>query len=105
MYIDSYAVIVQKDMDGGDSLHREGMYAFGKKLSEKIRYEPDTHQVYVEKKLLRRPAAEDDIMNQFEVEPGIYVRHPDRAKWYSNLDTTSRDQLLPVIAYCAAYED
>ncbi|NJM09737.1 MAG: hypothetical protein HC883_02235 [Bdellovibrionaceae bacterium] len=26
-------------------------------------------------------------------------------EWYSNPDTTSRDQLVPVIAYCGAYED
>ena len=33
------------------------------------------------------------------------MRHPDPDKWYSNPQTTSRDQLVPVIAYCAAYED
>lgn len=100
MYIDSYAVIVQKDMDGGDTLHREGMYAFGKKIS----YSQLENKVFIESSLLRRPAS-SEIIDKFEVSPGIYVRHPDPNKWYSNPDTTSRDQLIPVIAYCAAYED
>lgn len=100
MYIDAYAVIVQKDLDGGDTLHREGMYAFAKKL----RYDAGENKVYVEASLPRRPAS-SDIMDRFEVAPGLYVRHPDPTKWYSNPATTSRDQLLPVIAYCAAYED
>jgi hypothetical protein len=100
MYIDSYAVIVQKDMDGGDTLHREGLYAFGKKL----RFTLITHEDFPETTSIRRPASED-IINQFEVAPGIYIRHPDPAKWYSNPDATSRDQLIPVIAYCAAAED
>jgi len=101
MYIDAYAVIVQKDMDGGDTLHREGMYAFGKKL----RYSQLENKVYLEVSPVRRPASAGEIMDKFEVAPGIYVRHPDPNKWYSNPETTSRDQLIPVIAYCAAYED
>lgn len=101
MYIDAYAVIVQKDMDGGDTLHREGMYAFGKKL----RYSQLENKVYLEVSPVRRPASAGEIMDKFEVAPGIYVRHPDPSKWYSNPETTSRDQLIPVIAYCAAYED
>jgi len=100
MYIDSYAVIVQKDMDGGDTLHREGMYAFGKRL----RLDLNLNQVYVETVPKRRPASED-IISRFEVSPGIYIRHPDPNKWYSNPETTSRDQVLPVIAYCAVAED
>jgi len=100
MYVDSYSVIVQKDMDGGDSLQREGMYAFGKRLL----YNSNNNTVAVTPPASRRIAS-TDVMDNFEVQPGIYVRHPDYTKWYSNPDTTSRDQLLPVIAYCAAYED
>ncbi len=100
MYIDAYAVIVQKNMDGGDTLHREGMYAFGKKLY----YDHFSNKVSLNSPPLRRPASQD-IISQFEVEPGIYIRHPDSTKWYSNPRATSRDQVLPVIAYCAAYED
>lgn len=100
MYIDAYSIIVQKDMDGGDSLQREGMYAFGKKL----RYDESQGKIFITPPSSRRIATVD-VMDTFEVQPGIYVRHPDPTKWYSNPDTTSRDQLFPVIAYCAAYED
>jgi hypothetical protein len=112
MYIDAYAVIVQKDMDGGDTLHREAMYAFGQKLiynmakNEIYLSNPDAHPnrgLAEIAKIQRPPPAE--ILNRFEVEPGIYIRHPDPEKWYSNPDATSRDQVFPVIAYCAAYED
>ncbi|WP_413287842.1 hypothetical protein [Bdellovibrio sp. HCB337] len=103
MYIDAYAIIVQKDMDGGDSLHREGMYAF----AQKLRYDRISNTVTLPARStpMRRPASASEMMDKFEVQPGIYVRHPDPTKWYSNPDTTSRDQVLPVIAYCAAYED
>jgi hypothetical protein len=100
MYIDAYQLIVQKDMDGGDTLQREGMYAFGKSLL----YDMKSNTVFVEQGMPPRPSPEQ-IMNTLEVEPGIYIRHPDPKKWYSNPLTTSRDQLIPVIAYCAAHED
>jgi hypothetical protein len=98
MYIDSYAIIVQQDGDGGDSLHREGMYAFGKWLML---------QRNGKLALLEVPERRDTekIISKFEVEPGIYVRHPDPRKWYSNPNTTSRDQVVPLLAYCAAYKD
>lgn len=99
MYVDSYALIVQQDGDGGDTLQREGMYAFGKWM----RYEQDSNTIFINEIPERQnPSA---IMDKLEIEPGIYVRHPDPRKWYSNPDTTSRDQLVPVIAYCAAYQD
>ena len=99
MYVDSYALIVQRDGDGGDTLQREGMYAFGKWL----RYNQAGNTVVIADEPARRdPAA---VMDKLEVKPGIFVRHPDPNKWYSNPATTSRDQLVPVFAYCAAYED
>lgn len=99
MYIDSYAIISQQDGDGGDALHREGMYAFGQWL----RYDGQTNTAVI----LELPERQDPgrILAKFEVEPGIYVRHPDPHRWYSDPNTTSRDQLVPVIAYCAAYQD
>jgi hypothetical protein len=100
MIIDAYAIIVQADMDGGDSLQREAMYAFGQKLV----YNTNIQTIKFDGKIIRRPSSEF-ILNKLEVQPGIYIRHPDSSKWYSNPETTSRDQVLPVIAYCAAYED
>jgi hypothetical protein len=99
MYIDTYALISQRDGDVGDSLHREGMVAFGKRLL----YQADTNTVYVDEIPERQNPAR--IMDKFETQPGIYVRHPDPTRWSSNPDTTSRDQLVPVLAYCGAYED
>ncbi len=99
MYVDAYALIVQQDGDGGDSLQREGMYAFGKWL----RYDQSTNTVLIKEPPER--ANPKKIIDKFEVEPGIYVRHPDPTKWYSNPKTTSRDQLVPLIAYCGAYKD
>lgn len=99
MYVDSYALIVQQDGDGGDTLQREGMYAFGKWL----RYNSADNTVYINAIPERRDTAK--IFDKLEVKPGIYVRHPDPNKWYSNPKTTSRDQMIPVLAYCAAYED
>ena len=99
MYIDSYGLISQQDGDVGDSLHREGMYAFGKWLI----YDREKNTIAINEIPERRDPAQ--IMSKFEVEPGIYVRHPDPTRWSSNPDTTSRDQIIPVIAYCAAYQD
>lgn len=99
MYIDSYALIVQQDGDGGDTLQREGMYAFGKWL----RYNQETNTLFIAESPERQDPAK--IISKFEIEPGIYIRHPDPRKWYSNPDTTSRDQVVPVIAYCGAYQD
>jgi len=99
MFVDAYGLIVQQDGDAGDSLHREAMVAFGRKLI----YDRDANTAMVVEAPNREPAG--TIIDKFEVEPGIYVRHPDPTRWSSNPDTTSRDQLLPVIAYCAAYED
>src|SRR5690349_21650521 len=99
MFVDAYAIIVQQDGDGGDSLHREGMLAFGKWL----RYHEESNTVVIEDEPPRPPPQK--IMSQFEISPGIYVRHPDPTRWSSNPDTTSRDQLVPVIAYCGAYQD
>lgn len=99
MFIDAYAIIVQKDGDGGDSLHREGLYAFGKWLY----YHHETNTVV----FADPPEREDPkkVIDKFEVKPGIFVRHPDPNKWSSNYKTTSRDQMVPLIAYCGAYQD
>jgi hypothetical protein len=102
MMIDAYGIIAQQDMthDGGDSLHREGMYAFGMKM----RYDYLNNKLYVPGTPTNRPPT-DQILSKFEVQPGIYIRHPDPTKWYSNPETTSRDQVFPLIAYCAAAKD
>src|ERR1044072_4354398 len=84
MYIDSYALISHQDGGVGDSLHHEGMYAFGKW----IRYNFTDNTMVVEEIPARRdPAA---IIDKYEVKPGIFVRHPEPGKWTANPNTTSR---------------
>jgi hypothetical protein len=99
MVVDTYALIVQRNGDGGDTLQREGMYAFGKWL----RYSQESNTVVIADPPERRDPS--SVMDRLEVRPGVFVRHPDPSKWYSNPATVSRDQLVPVFAYCAAYED
>lgn len=101
MFVDAYAIISQKNGDGGDSLHREAMYAFGQAL----RYDSTQQIVYVGEPATSPRPTPQAILSRFEVAPGIYVRHPDPSRWASDPSTTSRDQLVPVIAYCAAYRD
>lgn len=99
MVVDTYALIVQRNGDGGDTLQREGMYAFGKWL----RYSQESNTVVIADPPERRNSS--SVMDRLEIRPGVFVRHPDPSKWYSNPATVSRDQLVPVFAYCAAYED
>lgn len=99
MFVDAYGFIVQQDGDGGDTLQREGMYAFGKWL----RYNQTDNTVVISEAPGRRDSS--TILNQLEIGPGRYIRHPDPERWYSNPNTTSRDQLVPILAYCAAYKD
>jgi len=99
MFIDSFGLIVQNDGDGGDTLQREGMYAFGVWARARSNISP-----LAIPEMSDRGAAKT-VIEKFEVRPGIYVRHPDSSRWSSKPETTSRDQLIPVIAYCAAYRD
>lgn len=63
------------DGDGGDSAHRTGIVAFcGSRLDQ-------------------------GLLPQFEVQPGIMVRHPTQGKWANPLNC-SRDQLLAYVAGC-----
>jgi hypothetical protein len=100
MYTDQAAIISQQDGDVGDSLQRESMYFFG----QWYRYNRTENKLYLPS-FDKARATPQEIISKFEIEPGIYVRNPDSSNWASNPDTTSRDQVIPVIAYCAAYED
>lgn len=91
MHLDNQRLIVQSDGDAGDSLHRAGSWA----LVEKIRQELNVGSSLFDQPERPRPWREAQPL--YEVKPGIYVRHPDKSKWYSNPDTTSRDQLVPAI--------
>lgn len=91
MYLDHWGLIVQKDFDGGDTLHRHGSLALVQAIAaRKGLAVPD-------KPGRPHPRPWRDAQKVFEVRPGIYRRHPDPHKWYSNPDTTSRDQLVPTL--------
>lgn len=74
-YIDDYGLIVQSDLDGGDSANRVGLYGVASEFN---------------------PLATKDNFNVMAVlvepEPGLGIRHPDPDKWYSKLKYFSRDQ-------------
>lgn len=83
-YLDESGLVVQKKSmggDGGDSLQRsmsmhilcylQGKPAPGSLLHQKLA--------------------------QFSCSKGKFRRHPDNEKWYSKCNTTSRDQLTPLV--------
>ena len=74
----------QKWIEGGDSLQRTGFIAIA--------------QSFGDKRLAKSQFL--DRMKHHEVEDGLFVRHPDLAHWYSRPNTTSRDQLTPVVVAC-----
>ena len=96
MHIDAFGLITQANGDGGDTCHREGMYAFGVWLNEQV-----LNITQPKSRSLRT----QQIFDLLEIKPGIYVRHPDPSKWYADPSTTSRDQLMGVVAACAATGD
>ena len=82
-YIDKYGLLgrLQRDgsLDGGDSLHKTSHYGVYTALAHTA---------------LFRTA----VLN-CEVSQGVWVRNPDKTKWYSNPNTTSRDQTKAVLCY------
>jgi len=76
-------------VDGGDSLHRMGMYHFGiwASLSENI----DISK-YRNRKLLFYEMSMKRLSNLNKTK---YKRHTDSDFWYSEYDRMSRDQMIP----------
>jgi hypothetical protein len=77
---DENRLLVQNSGDGGDSLQRNSHEAILRGLARAYNGNPS---------LFFNQA----VMNQFEVGFGLYVRHPDKSKWYSNPNNCSRDQI------------
>lgn len=81
-YRDMWGLIVQKDKDGGDCSQRTGLYYSLLKLAGIVltdRFEP-IEEGY------------EHDMQMLEVSPGVFHRHPDPWKWYSDPNNFSRDQ-------------
>lgn len=103
MQFDGSGLIVTLDGDGGDTCAEEGRYWFllwfnnvhmknsiWKLLPNRI----TPPCFYIESLIASSPS--------FRHCDGEYLRNPNT---YNNPYTTSRDQLLPIIYYCAAYKD
>lgn len=90
-YKDAWDIITQKDLDGGDSLQRNSHYWILRKLSGIN--DPFWKVMYKK------------TMDNFEIEPGVYMRHPNKNRWYSNPKNCSRDQLSIAILSMVACED
>lgn len=78
---DEHGLIVQADGDGGDTAQRTGMFYF----------------VYDD------PASFARALDQLEVRPGVYVRHPHQHGFRSDPREFSRDQQRALVIALGAY--
>lgn len=85
-YVDPYAHIVQKDGDGGDSLNRLGIYETCLKYLQAVHFEK------------YKDAADffEEAMEKNSPWLGRYCRHPAPGRWFSNVDNTTRDQMITI---------
>lgn len=79
-YLDRWGLVCVSSLDGGDTLANTFTIAYCQGRC--------------------RPTDLDLLYNK---DAKIWVRHPDRTKWYSQPDRTSRDQITPLLIYLAAY--
>lgn len=86
-YIDKFNMIVMRDGDGGDSAASTGRDAFLRFALELPHDLPNF----------------GDRMVKHQVSPGVYRRHPDPDKWYSDPTNFSRDQHQPIMAGLATF--
>jgi hypothetical protein len=78
---DSLQLIVQADGDGGDTAQRTGMFYY-------------VHQ---------DAAAFTHALDQLEIQPGIYIRHPHQIDYRSDPSRFSRDQQRPLVIAMGKY--
>ena len=92
-YKDRYSLIVTSEGDGGDTSFWMGHYYTALYLNHaNMRASNRTEFDHVLKKL--------DVPG----EPGNYRRHPDKAKWYSDPDRMSRDQMTALLIAMGFYK-
>lgn len=93
LFFDDYKLIVQRDMDGGDTAQREGFCWFGMYLlsQKNVNLDFDLGLEWKEAVVL------------LEIESkGIFRRHPNEKEWWSDPKKFSRDQLIPIVAALGA---
>lgn len=89
-YIDSWGQVVQHDGDGGDSAYRTALAVF---LLSVLDNEIEARELWTTFKF------------NCEISPGLWIRHPDPTKWYSNPNNFSRDQMAKVELAAFAMKD
>lgn len=94
MKIDSYGMIVTPEGDGGDSCHR--MHTMFIRLRLMVLHVDPNFEIPTPMDQANGPGA---VVHQLQPEKGIYIRHPDPTRWYSDPRNVSRDQLTPVIGW------
>lgn len=97
MNYDANGLIVTKTKDGGDTCAEEGRFWFLAWFNYVVLSNYAVLTIIYE-----RSKANKDVMKLLEIRPGVYVRNPARR---NDPTDVSRDQLLPIIYYCAAYKD
>lgn len=100
MQFDSNGLIVTLKNDGGDTCAEEGRYWFLYWFNFVF-----MSNYTIALKIPQR-VSPSKLIAKLETSPGKYVRNPaPAAAWEADPKTTSRDQLIPIIYYCAAYKD
>lgn len=80
MFFDLNKLIVQRDLDGGDTAGREGDFWFALGLNPNW--------------VSNRDLTFDDVLTLLQISPGVYVRNPVH---YNDPKDFSRDQTIPLI--------
>ncbi|MEK7355857.1 MAG: hypothetical protein AAB250_05380, partial [Bdellovibrionota bacterium] len=81
VHTDHHGLIVQADGDGGDTAQRTGMYYY-------VHHDPEKFT---------------QALDQLEVAPGIYVRHPNQDDFRSDPRRFSRDLQRPLVIALGRY--
>jgi len=90
MHTDEYGLIVQKDLDGGDTAQREGFVWTGLWFREHILKDPWPDKL---------PISFEEAIDLLEInKSGLFRRHPNPTKWWSDPAEFSRDQQTPIVA-------
>jgi len=98
---DKYGLIVQTNGDRGDTAARTGQYYVGLWIWKNI-FNVDTLNLFP----YSQPVDFKNALDKLEIEPGIYVRHPDGTEaqeYVADPKRFSRDQQTPLVIAMGLY--